>query len=138
MGDVKSIVPIVGWGLVGHTGTNLLPGMMTRFGVPVPDKTTNPAMHFGVKFLTAIGLGWLAGMVMGKHTGRLVMAGGVLNASAEVVNDFALAPMGLSTYLPQVGTYLQDPGVGYDSPGMTVDDYGEHTPVIRLDPERRF
>lgn len=141
MGDVKAIVPAVGWGVVGATGSTLVPGLVGKF-VPLPTKDTNPAMYYGVKFLSAIGLGWLAGMMVGRTAGRHIMTGGAITVAAEAVNHFALAPAGLATYLPDtvsdVETYL--PGsepMGYLSPGTTVDDY-EDTGITRLDPNRRF
>lgn len=141
MGDVKAIMPAVGWGVVGMTGNALAVGALSRVGVPIPDRQSNPMAHYAARFIAAIGLGWVAGAVMGRHTGRLVLTGGALGVASEVANQFVMAPLGLQTYLPDsMGTYLQDEGdeMGYESPGMTVgDDYGEG-PVIRLDPARRF
>jgi len=136
------MLPAVGWGVVGATGASLIPGMLGKV-MPIPSKDTNPAMYYGVKFLSAIGLGWLGGMMLGRAAGRHIMTGGSIVVAAEAVNHFALAPAGLATYLPDTGgveTYL--PGsepMGYLSPGTTVEDFGEEEEEIsRLDPSRRF
>jgi len=146
MGDFRAIIPAVGYGLAGYVGMSVVPGQIGRF-MPMPKKEDNAAMYYGVKVLTGLGLGWLAGRFINRHAGRQVLAGAMITVGAEMVNQFALAPMGLSTYLPdtvqdngEMETYL--PGsepLGYLSPGVTVDDLGdEETLVTRLDPNRRF
>lgn len=146
MGDFKSILPAVGYGVAGYVGMAVVPGFIGRF-VPMPKKEENAAMYYGAKVLTGIGLGWLAGRFISRHVGRQVLTGAMITVGAEVANQFALAPMGLSTYLPdtvqdngEMGTYL--PGsqpLGYLSPGVTVDDMDDDPSLItRLDPNRRF
>jgi len=148
LGDFKAIAPAVGYGLGGYVGMTVLPGFVGRF-MPMPKKEDNAAMYYGVKVLTGLGLGWLVGRFLNRHAGRQVLTGAMITVGAEAVNQFALAPMGLATYLPDsvedynndgMDTYL--PGsepLGYLSPGVTVDDMGdEETLVTRLDPNRRF
>jgi hypothetical protein len=142
MGDLKSITPAVTWGLVGYTGMTVLPAMVGK-AFPMPQKDENPAGYYGVKLLTAIGLGFLAGWVVNRQAARHILAGATLTVAAEALNQYALAPAGLATYLPDtvndVDTYLpgSEPDMGYLSPGMTVDDYEDET-ITRLDPNKRL
>jgi hypothetical protein len=146
LGDFKSVFPAVGYGVAGYVGMSVVPGFLSRF-VPMPKKEENAAMYYATKLGVGIGLGWLAGRFISRHVGRQVLTGAMITVGAEVANQFALAPMGLSTYLPdsvadngEMETYL--PGsqpLGYLSPGVSVDDMGdEETLVTRLDPNRRF
>jgi len=144
IGDFKAVLPAVGWGLAGYGGMTVVPGLLSKV-VPIPRKEDGPAMYYGVKLLTALGLGMLAGKMINRQAGRHVLAGSLLTLGAEAANQFALAPMGLATYLPDtvqdVDTYLpgSEPGMGYLSPGVTVDDMDdEESTVTRLDPNRRF
>ena len=144
MGDLKAITPAVGWGLAGSVGVQVVPGFAGKF-LPLPAKEANPMGYYGVKFLTAIGLGFLAGKMLSRQSGRYVLVGGVLTVAAEAVNHYALAPAGLATYLPDTvqdfQTYLpgDEPMGQYLGPGATVEDFqDDETGITRLDPNRRF
>jgi hypothetical protein len=142
MADVQAVTPVVGWGLVGYAGANMLPGFVGRF-IPMPGKVESPMMYYGTRLLVAIGAGMAATWLVPRQAARYILAGGLLTVTAEMANQYLLAPMGLQTYLDnEVGTYL--PGsepLGYLSPGESVDDFDVDNSVgaiTRLDPDTRF
>jgi hypothetical protein len=142
MSDLKNMGPAVGWGVVGAAGTQVIPGMIGKFLPVSTDKTTSPLTYYGVKILSAIALGYVAAMAMGKSAGRHVMTGGILVTAAEAANQYALAPMGLAAYIPDstegVSAYLPSPVMGYMGAAPTVGMLGEEEEVTRLDPGRRL
>jgi hypothetical protein len=143
MGQVKAVMPAVGWGAVGFVGTSAVPGIASRFAPQLfPDKATSPMMFYVGKALSAVATGWLVGMFAGKKAGYFALAGGGINLASDAIVTFAGPTLGLSEYLePGMQEYLEPGGgVGYLSPGESVSGFGNEleTAVDRINPDNRI
>lgn len=141
MGQIQAAMPAVGWGSAGFVATSALPGLAARFGVPVPDRATQPLMHYGVKAVSAVATAWIVRMFAGGKAASYALAGGGINVLADVIVQFAGPTLGLSEYIePGMQEYIERGPMGYLSPGEPLSGFSSEydEPVARLNPDNRF
>lgn len=121
--------------LVGGAGALALDVAMAV--VPLPAQMKTGPMAPLVKAAGAVGLGMIAGKVMGRRVGEQVAAGGLTVTAYNVARQLLVQATGgkipgLSEYVSEYVDF-QPPQLGYESSGGQVGDYveGYETGVYR-------
>ena len=123
----------VGFGLVGLAGTPMLVAFVRPY-LPAAIATNRWAGYL-IKGVSAWGLSWGAGKVMGKEAGKAVLIGGLTYTAFTLVADFFPTLLGVGTTSATTQRYLQKQPL--------LAEYALRGPITqntpgRLDPGARF
>ena len=135
-GVVKGVVIPGAIGATGAVALDVVMGYATPY---LPASLQSGWFNVAVKIAGAIGVGMVAGKVLGRDKGRIVTLGGVTVVMYSVVRGLlkqvaptmpGLSGLGMQDYTPYgrgMGAYMQGPtrtpgiqGLGYVSPAATV------------------
>jgi hypothetical protein len=144
LGQLKGMAPKVGWGAVGVLGTEVVPGIASRF-LPLP---TGPVASVMVKAGSGLVTAWAIRRFVGRAQGNAAAVGALLAVAMDPIRGFILPLLGgimvptaapVGAYLPDgVGAYLPDGGMGYLGPGASVAGFGDSMDVDRLSADSRL
>jgi hypothetical protein len=117
-GIMRDIVPAA-TGAAGALGVDIAMGYIRPM---LPAGFSGPMIDPLIKIGGAIGVGWLAGQVMGRRFGEQVTAGALTVAMYDIIKGFVrqAAPGLVSEY---VGAYYDDDQIGWVSPAEQVGEY---------------
>lgn len=119
-GIVNQLIPAAIGG-AGAVGLNVALAFL-----PVPETLKTGPLAIATKIGGAIGLGWLAGMAIGRENGRLVTLGALTVVAYDVIRQFAAQAMptlpGLADYEDmRLSAYQRPDGLGYVNPASIVN-----------------
>jgi hypothetical protein len=129
---MRDIVPAA-TGAAGALGVDIAMGYIRPM---LPAGFSGPMIDPLIKIGGAIGVGWVAGQVMGRRFGEQVTAGALTVAMYDIIKGFVrqAAPGLISEYVG-VG-YYDDDQIGWVSPAEQVGEYvgdystgGQYIPV---------
>lgn len=139
IGSFKESLPLVLWGGVGAIGSEAVPGLLTRFGIPLP---MSPPMQIGVKIGSGLGVSFLVGKLAGPKAGKAALVGALLIPVVDLFKVYAGPMLGIGAYTDAepLGAYIDARAdrIGYLGPAPTVGDLGDSFTPSRLNPDERL
>lgn len=105
-----------GVGAVGAIGVDIALGYIRPM---LPTGFSGPMIDPLIRLGGAIGVGWLAGQVMGRRFGDQAMAGAI----TVVMYDFLKPFVRQMTGLPLSGSHYYDGSIGWISPAAQIGEY---------------
>lgn len=123
----------VGFTVAGVAGTPFVEGFVNRM---LPASITgNKFVGYGVKIVSAWGVGTLVGKFAGKEAGRAAYVGGAVYVALGLIREFAPGVLPSTSMGKYIGTGSQ-PMLGKYNPGM--GSYATLGVPDRLQPSMRF